>query len=30
MGANLRYIESRLPHLRRLLACHAPEALQGC
>jgi GDP-mannose 6-dehydrogenase len=30
MGSNLRYIESRLPHLRRLLAATPREALQGC
>jgi GDP-mannose 6-dehydrogenase len=29
MGSNLRYIESRLPHLRRLLAATPREALQG-
>ena len=30
MGSNLRYIESRLPHLRRLLVGTPREALQGC
>jgi GDP-mannose 6-dehydrogenase len=30
MGANLRYIESRLPHLRRLLFGSPREALHGC
>jgi GDP-mannose 6-dehydrogenase len=30
MGSNLRYIESRLPHLRRLLHGTPGEALQGC
>ena len=30
IGSNLRYIESRLPHLRRLLFGTAREALQGC
>jgi GDP-mannose 6-dehydrogenase len=30
MGSNLRYIEDRLPHLRRLLAATPREALQGC
>ena len=30
MGSNLRYIESRLPHLRRLLVATPQEALQGC
>jgi GDP-mannose 6-dehydrogenase len=30
IGSNLRYIESRLPHLRRLLAATPREALQGC
>ena len=30
MGSNLRYIESRLPHLRRLLVTTPREALQGC
>ena len=30
IGSNLRYIESRLPHLRRLLATTPLEALQGC
>jgi GDP-mannose 6-dehydrogenase len=29
MGSNLRYIESRLPHLRRLLVGTAREALSG-
>jgi len=29
VGANLRYIESRLPHLSRLLAAAPREALQG-
>ena len=29
MGSNLRYIESRLPHLRRLLCATPREALQG-
>ena len=29
MGSNLRYIESRLPHLRRLLHATPREALQG-
>ena len=29
MGSNLRYIESRLPHLRRLLMRHPRDALQG-
>lgn len=29
MGSNLRYIESRLPHLRRLLHATPHEALQG-
>jgi len=29
VGANLRYIESRLPHLSRLLAATPREALQG-
>jgi GDP-mannose 6-dehydrogenase len=29
-GANLRYIESRLPHLRRLLVGTPSEALDGC
>jgi GDP-mannose 6-dehydrogenase len=29
MGSNLRYIESRLPHLRRLLYATPREALQG-
>jgi GDP-mannose 6-dehydrogenase len=30
MGSNLRYIESRLPHLRRLLVGTPGEALSGC
>ncbi len=30
MGANLRYIEGHLPHLRRLLFAAPREALQGC
>jgi GDP-mannose 6-dehydrogenase len=30
IGANLRYIESRLPHLRRLLYGTPEEALEGC
>jgi len=30
MGSNLRYIESRLPHLRRLLFGTPCEALHGC
>jgi GDP-mannose 6-dehydrogenase len=30
MGSNLRYIESRLPHLRRLLYATPQEALHGC
>ena len=30
MGSNLRYIESRLPHLRRLLFATPREALEGC
>ena len=30
LGANLRYIESRLPHLRRLLFKTPREALEGC
>jgi GDP-mannose 6-dehydrogenase len=30
LGANLRYIESRLPHLRKLLAATPQEALDGC
>ncbi len=30
IGSNLRYIESRLPHLRGLLFGTAREALQGC
>jgi GDP-mannose 6-dehydrogenase len=29
MGSNLRYIESRLPHLRRLLHATPQDALQG-
>ena len=29
VGANLRYIEARLPHLSRLLASSPQEALQG-
>ena len=29
MGSNLRYIESRLPHLRRLLVATPAEALSG-
>ena len=29
MGANLRYVESRLPHLRRLLVATPAEALSG-
>ena len=29
MGANLRYVQSRLPHLGRLLAATPQEALQG-
>lgn len=29
-GSNLRYIESRLPHLRRLLVATPAEALDGC
>jgi GDP-mannose 6-dehydrogenase len=29
MGSNLRYIESRLPHLRRLLVGTPAEALAG-
>ena len=29
IGSNLRYIESRLPHLRRLLVATPREALQG-
>ena len=30
MGSNLRYIESRLPHLRRLLFTAPGDALYGC
>jgi len=30
IGSNLRYIESRLPHLRRLLVGSPAEALRGC
>jgi GDP-mannose 6-dehydrogenase len=30
VGSNLRYIESRLPHLRRLLVGSPREALLGC
>jgi GDP-mannose 6-dehydrogenase len=30
MGSNLRYIESRLPHLRRLLVATPHEAVRGC
>jgi GDP-mannose 6-dehydrogenase len=30
IGSNLRYIESRLPHLRRLLSATPGEALHGC
>ena len=30
VGSNLRYIESRLPHLRRLLVGTPREALRGC
>ncbi len=30
MGSNLRYVESRLPHLRRLLFAAPREALHGC
>jgi GDP-mannose 6-dehydrogenase len=30
IGSNLRYIESRLPHLRRLLSSTPFEALHGC
>jgi GDP-mannose 6-dehydrogenase len=30
IGANLRYIESRLPHLRRLLFATPSDALHGC
>lgn len=29
VGANLRYVESRLPHLRRLLCATSREALRG-
>ena len=29
IGSNLQYVESRLPHLRRLLSATAREALQG-
>jgi GDP-mannose 6-dehydrogenase len=29
IGSNLRYVESRLPHLTRLLSCTPQEALQG-
>jgi GDP-mannose 6-dehydrogenase len=29
MGSNLRYIESRLPHLRRLLVANPADALSG-
>ena len=29
MGSNLRYVESRLPHLRRLLVATPDEALKG-
>jgi GDP-mannose 6-dehydrogenase len=29
VGANLRYVESKLPHLRRLLTDSATEALEG-
>jgi GDP-mannose 6-dehydrogenase len=29
VGANLRYVEARLPHLSRLLAANPQEALQG-
>ena len=29
VGTNLRYVESRLPHLQRLLATSASEALEG-
>jgi GDP-mannose 6-dehydrogenase len=29
IGANLRYVESRLPHLRRLLCATPREALEG-
>jgi len=30
MGSNLRYVESRLPHVRRLLYATPQEALHGC
>ncbi|HVN12040.1 MAG TPA: nucleotide sugar dehydrogenase [Kineosporiaceae bacterium] len=30
VGANLRYVEARLPHLGRLLAATPQEALHGC
>src|SRR5215212_4950183 len=30
IGSNLQYIESRLPHLRRLLFATPRQALQGC
>jgi GDP-mannose 6-dehydrogenase len=30
MGSNLRYVESHLPHLRRLLFAAPRDALQGC
>jgi GDP-mannose 6-dehydrogenase len=30
MGSNLRYVESRLPHLRRLLHATPRQALRGC
>jgi len=30
MGSNLRYVESRLPHLRRLLYATPRQALRGC
>src|SRR5215213_2884449 len=30
IGSNLLYIESRLPHIRRLLSATPREALQGC
>jgi GDP-mannose 6-dehydrogenase len=30
IGANLRYIDSRLPHLRRLLRATPRDALHGC
>jgi GDP-mannose 6-dehydrogenase len=30
LGANLRHVESRLPHLRRLLVDTPEEALRGC